>query len=246
LISKVLISRIRLLHHKKHRDEYPFFIVEGMKSCMEVLQSGLEVVQCFVTDRYSGHSWESQTEWIKISEKEMERISCFSTASEILCIVQKPQYDISNLNDTKSLLVLDAVRDPGNLGTIIRTADWFGFNQILCSEDCVEFTNPKVIQATMGSFTRVKVVYADLPQYLKTQSHRTIYGLFMNGKPIQEQLFKHDDIVILGSESHGISEAVAFYVNSKIKIPLFPHEGAKPESLNVAIAAGILMYTYGN
>ena len=241
LISKNLISQIRLLHHKKHRDEQQFFIVEGVKSCIETLQSNFEVLHSFATNRLSTSDIEFSNIQL-ISEKEMERISCFSTAPEILCIVKKPPYYLSDLDNEKPLLVLDAIRDPGNLGTIIRTADWFGFGQILCSEDCVEFTNPKVIQATMGSFTRIKIVYANLPEYLKTQTHKAIYGLDMNGEPIQKQTFKHNDIIIVGSESHGISETVAAHIGTKIEIPIFPHIGASPESLNAAIAAGIFMY----
>jgi len=244
LISKALISQIRFLHHKKHRDEQGVFIVEGVKSCLEVLQSDLEVVQCYTTSSHSERSEESQTNWITISEKEMERISCLTTPSEILCIVKKPHYSIHTLDDTKPLLVLDAIRDPGNLGTIIRTADWFGFTQILCSEDCVEFTNPKVIQATMGSFTRVKVVYANLVDYLKTQTCRTIYGLTMKGELIHEQVFKSNDIVIIGSESHGISAELISIIKTKIEIPMFSHENKVPESLNASIAAAIFMYQY--
>ena len=240
MISKAHISQIRLLHHKKHRDEQQLFIVEGVKSCMETLQSHFEVVDCYVTDKLFIENLSCR--YIQISEKEMSRISCLTTAPEILCVVKKQQQNLNDLNDEKPLLVLDAIRDPGNLGTIIRTADWFGFNQILCSEDCVEYTNPKVIQATMGSFIRTKTIYTNLPEYLKTQSHRTIYGLYMSGKCIQEQLFTHNDIVIIGSESHGISKSNASFINHKIEIPMFPHENAAPESLNAAMAAGIFMY----
>ena len=246
MISKATISQIRLLHHKKHRDELGLFIVEGVKSCLETLQSDFEVVQCYVTETGAKRTLPQQRTLTPqtVSEKEMERISCLTTAPEILCIVKKPNYQLNDLNETKPLLVLDAIRDPGNLGTIIRTADWFGFDQIFCSEDCVEFTNPKVIQATMGSFTRMKLVYGHLPDYLETQSHRTIYGLFMSGKPISEQSFKPNDIVIIGSESHGISDATTSCINTKIAIPMFPRAGAPPESLNAAMAAGIFMYAY--
>jgi len=248
LISKAVISQIRLLHHKKHRDEQGLFIVEGIKSCTEVLQSDLEVVQCYITERFDMNLFVGAEDFLPllqpISEKEMERISCLTTAPEILCIVKKPQYQLNDLDDAKPLLILDAIRDPGNLGTIMRTADWFGFDQILCSEDCVEFTNPKVIQATMGSFTRVKIIYANLANYLEAQNHRVIYGLYMNGEPIQKQSFKHNDIVIIGSESHGISETLASFINKKIEIQMSPHKNFAPESLNAAIAASIFMYTF--
>ena len=248
MISKTLISQIRLLHQKKHRDEQELFLVEGVKSCLETLQSNWEVTQCFITERFNLDFFNAKdaqkTQKVIVSEKEMERISCLTTAPEILCIAKKLQYQLHDFHDEKPLLILDSIRDPGNLGTMIRTADWFGFDQVLCSEDCVEFTNPKVIQASMGSFTRVKIVYTNLADYLKTQSHKTIYGLFMNGEPIQKQSFKHNDIGIIGSESHGISEALTPYINTKIEIPVFLREGTSPESLNAAMAAGIFMYEY--
>lgn len=234
------------MHHKKHRDEQEVFIVEGVKSCYEVFQTDFEVVYCFVTDRYAERCRESTINGITISEKEMERISCFNTPSEILCVVKKKQNSLTDLVEDEPLLVLDALRDPGNLGTIIRTADWFGFRQILCSEDCVELTNPKVIQATMGSFTRVKVAYANLVPYLKNQTHRTIYGLYMNGDPIQKQSFSRNPIAIIGSESHGISEVISPFINKRIEIPIFPHNVSAPESLNAAMAAGIFMYEFCN
>ena len=272
MLSKAIISQIRLLHHKKHRDEQGLFIVEGLKSCKEVLQSDFEVTTCYITERHSALDAESPTfndgsphtsyltphttyriphttyriphTAYRISVSEMARISCLTTAPEILCIVKKPNYTLNELDDEKPLLVLDAIRDPGNLGTIIRTADWFGFEQIICSEDCVEFTNPKVIQATMGSFTRVKIVYTNLQEYLKTQTHRTVYGLYMNGEQIQKQSFHHNDIVIIGSESHGISETLLPLINKKIEIPMYPHKNATPESLNAAMAAGVFMFEF--
>jgi len=245
-----------LLHHKKHRDAQQLFIVEGYKSCIETLQSSFEVVQCFATESHaalvqkslsinnSGKTDKFFPSVQTISIGEIERISALSTSPQILCIVKKIEYTLNDLNGEKPLLVLDAIRDPGNLGTMIRTADWFGFDQILCSEDCVEFTSPKVIQASMGSFTRTKIVYSNLSDYIKTQNHRTIYGLYMKGIPIHKQAFKHNDIIVVGSESHGISDAVAANINVKIELPIFPHETAAPESLNAAIAAGIFMYEY--
>lgn len=244
MITKTAISQIRLLHHKKHRDAQEVFIVEGVKSCLETLQSDYEIVQCYVTEDYTANRIPQSAK--RISQIEMSRISCLSTPPEILCIVKKQHFQIDDIDATNPLLVLDSIRDPGNLGTIIRTADWFGFNQILCSEDCVEFTNPKVIQATMGSFTRVKVIYNNLPNYLKTETHRNILGLYMNGKSIQNQSFNNNDMVIIGSESHGISEAVAPYIHTKITIPVCSHEPTRPDSLNAAIAAGIFMYTFKN
>jgi TrmH family RNA methyltransferase len=250
LISKIAISEIRLLHHKKHRDEQELFIVEGIKSCMEAFQSDFEVVQCCATERYTekwraanAETWRAAS-LHTISEKEMERINSFNTPSEMLCILKKKQYEIEDLDDKKPLLILDSIRDPGNLGTIIRTADWFGFDQILCSEDCVDFTNPKVVQATMGSFTRIKIMYFNILQYILTQNERKVYGLFTNGESIYNQAFNNNDIVIIGSESHGISPTLLPYIDRKIMIPNHIHTKSSPESLNAAIAASIFMYEY--
>jgi TrmH family RNA methyltransferase len=250
MISKNTISQIRLLHHKKHRDEQGLFIVEGVKSCREALQSDFEIVQCYATKHYTQTWYAANAEtWSAaslqtISEKEMERISFFNTSSEMLCILKKRQFNIEELTDEKPLLVLDSLRDPGNLGTIIRTADWFGFDQILCSEDCVEFTNPKVIQATMGSFTRVKIVYFNILQYILIQKERKVYGLFMSGESIHSQSFNNNDIVIIGSESHGISPTLLPYIDNKIMIPIYSNNKSAPESLNAAMAASIFMYEY--
>jgi len=271
MISKTTISQIRLLHHKKHRDEQGLFLVEGVKSCLEALQSDFEVVKYYVTECFNipdfnhkehkectkdttlnsalcekpfVHFVVKNNLCTKVSEKEMERISCFNTPSEMLCIVKKKQFKIEELTDDKPLLILDSLRDPGNLGTIIRTADWFGFEQILCSEACVEYTNPKVIQATMGSFTRVKIVYSNILQYISTQKERKIYGLFMNGESIHNQSFNNNDIVIIGSESHGVSPTLLPYIDKKIMIPNHTHTKSTPESLNAAIAASIFMYEY--
>jgi len=245
MLSKSIISQIRLLHHKKYRDEQGTFLVEGVKSCLEVLNSDFEVDQGYITERFLKKT-QHRNSLLLISENEMKRISCQTTAPEIICIVRKKQFQWLDFDETKPLLVLDAIRDPGNLGTIIRTADWFGFAQILCSEDCVDFTNPKVIQASMGSFTRTKIVYANLEDYLQTQLHRAIYGLYTVGEPLNKQEFANNDIVIVGSESHGISNKLAPYINKKIEIPIFPRKGYVPESLNAAMAIGIFMYVHNS
>ena len=223
-----------------------------MKSCIETIHSGFEIVFCFATEQSAIYLTDSRLCGVSnfshkitvASPIALTRLSCLTTSPEILCVVKKPKANCNNLDEEKPLLILDAIRDPGNMGTIIRTADWFGFPQILCSEDCVEYTNPKAIQASMGSFTRTKIVYTDISEYLKMQSHRNIYGLSMTGESIQKQSFKFNDIIIIGSESHGISAVTASYINKSIAISMFRHGASAPESLNAAIAAGIFMYAY--
>lgn len=247
MISKGKIGTIKLLHQKKHRDAEQRFIVEGTKSCLEVLHSSLEVLETFVTQNWlteNGISTSHADSFELISPKEMETISCLSTAPEILSIVKIPSYLVTEFKNENPVIALDNIRDPGNLGTIIRTADWFGIDQIFCSESCVEFTNPKVIQATMGSFTRVKIVYGNLIEFLKENPNRKKFGMFMEGTPIETISFDGNEILIIGSESHGISEMISPFITQKIHIPNYHNSLHGAESLNASIAAGILLYQF--
>ena len=180
-----------------------------------------------------------------VTDKEMERISMLTTPPEIMALVARKTFIASDLRDDQPLLVLDDIRDPGNLGTIIRTADWFGFEQILCSPTCVELTNPKVIQATMGSFLRMRVVYEELPTILKQrQSQSTIYGTFMEGVPVQQIDFKGNDTLIIGNEANGISDALKPFIQQKISISTYAVGRDKAESLNASIATAIVLYEF--
>lgn len=249
MISKGKIGSIKLLHQKKHRDVEQKFIVEGTKSCLEVFHSSLEVLETFVTQNWlaeNGTSSPLSDTFELISPKEMESISCLSTPPEILSIVKTPSYSISEFKKEKPIIALDNVRDPGNLGTIIRTADWFGIDQMFCSEHCVEFTNPKVIQATMGSFSRVKIVYGNLIEFLKEIPNRKKFGMFMEGTPIETISFDGNEILIIGSESHGISEEVTQLITQKIHIPNYHNSINGAESLNASMAAGILLYQFSS
>lgn len=249
MISKVKISQIRLLHQKKNRDIEGLFIVEGTKSFFELIHSKLFIVEIYATQNWFDvykNRLDNLIEIQFISEKEMEKISCLNTPPEILAIVQIPVYFETSFNANKPVIVLDQIKDPGNLGTIIRTADWFGINQIFCSSKCVEFTNPKVIQATMGSFSRVKIVYGDIQAFLKKESHRKSYGMFMEGTPIENISFHSSDILIIGSESHGISEEISQLMTQKIHIPNYHNGINSAESLNASIAAGILLYQFSS
>jgi len=249
MISKGKIGTIKLLHQKKHRDAEQKFIVEGTKSCLEVLHSSLEVLETYVTQNWlaeNGQLTKHTDSFELISSKEMESISCLSTAPEILSIVKSPSYSITEFKKNKPIIALDNIRDPGNLGTIIRTADWFGIDQIFCSDQCVEFTNPKVIQSTMGSFTRVKIVYGNLKNFLTDNPERKKMGMFMEGTPIETIDFEGDEILIIGSESHGISEEIAQLITQKIHIPHYHNTIHGAESLNASIAAGILLYQFSS
>lgn len=249
MISKGKIAGIKLLHQKKHREAEQRFIVEGTKSCLEVLKSSLEVLETYVTQKWISENARTtpfSDLFTMITPKEMEMISCLSTTPEILSIVKIARFDISQFKKEKPIIALDNVRDPGNIGTIIRTADWFGIDHFFCSENCVEFTNPKVIQATMGSFTRVKIIYGNLETFLTENPERTKMGMFMEGTPIETIDFKGNEILIIGSESHGISEEIERLTTQKIHIPNYRTSSKGAESLNASIAAGILLYQFSS
>lgn len=242
MISKGRISDIRKLHQKKFRDQEQLFLVEGRKSVEMLLQSDFDVVEIFATNNAlnANHRMLEEYPVTLVSESEMERITALSTAPELLAIVRQPSTQVT-IGENEPVLVLDRIADPGNLGTLIRTADWFGIRQIVCSPDCVELYNPKTIQSTMGSFCHVNIRYTDLSSFLKNTSGRRVLGTFLGGESIRTFDFKSNDIVVIGSESNGISATVAECVTHRITIPRGQTNGPSAESLNAAIAAAIVM-----
>ena len=238
-------KEVRRLAQKKFREETGLFIVEGTKSVLDLLHSELAVETVYAlplwleehADDLRGVTCES------VSESELERISCLTTPQQVLAVAVRPEPSLDDLNFGRTLLMLDGIRDPGNLGTMVRTADWFGIRQVVCSPDCVELTNPKVVQATMGSFARVKVVYTDLPELLASgRVTGNVYGTFMEGEPLKEAAFRAGDVLVIGSEGKGISPDVAARVTRRVSIPAGVHSGERAESLNASIAAAIVMY----
>jgi TrmH family RNA methyltransferase len=192
----------------------------------------------------------SSIERFEIKATELERISALSTANEVIAVCEIPGYDLNALNADslkgKLTLVLDDIKDPGNLGTIIRIADWFGIENIVCSNETVDSFNPKVVQATMGSVSRIKVYYADLEEFLKVQSSKLkvpVYGALLEGKNIYNEKLSSEGFIVIGNESRGISESIQALITDKISIPSFSHyksNGGEAESLNAAIATSII------
>ncbi|MCQ2286692.1 MAG: RNA methyltransferase [Bacteroidales bacterium] len=243
------ISEIRKLHLKKYREEEQQFIVEGTKSVLDLMNSKLTVLKIVATAEWLTkfeNVISNKIEIIKATMHEMERISCLKNPQEVLAIAETPSYSINQLKKDVPILVLDGISDPGNFGTIIRTADWFGITQIVCSLNTVEFSNPKVIQATMGSFSRIKVFYTDLYNFLKQEKDRNVFGTFLEGEPIQKIKFQNNDIIIIGNEGNGISAEVEQLVTKKIHIPSYAQSTEKAESLNAAISTAILLYQFRN
>lgn len=225
-ISKAEIKLVRALREKKFRDEYGQFVVEGEKMVQEALKSDFEVLKVWRKD--------------EIGEEAMKRISSFSTPSPVLALVKRPESREPVL-DKGLYLALDSVRDPGNLGTIIRIADWFGISAIFASPDCVEPWNPKVIQASMGSIFRVRFAYADLPGLCHRfrDAGMNVYGTFLDGRDIYSLPLDKNGLIVMGNESNGISDAVGAEVNARLFIPSYGSSGA--ESLNVAVATAVTL-----
>ena len=225
-ITQAEIKQIRSLREKKFRDEYGLFVVEGEKMVQEALCSDFEVVRVWRRD--------------EIGEAAMARISQLSTPSPVLAVVSRPEP--SGLVLEKGLfLALDGVRDPGNLGTILRIADWFGVHTLFLSDDCVDLYNPKVIQSSMGSIFRVRTVTSDLADLARRfrEAGMPVYGTFLDGEDIYQAPLRPEGLVVMGNEAAGIRPAVAAEVDARLLIPAFGRSGA--ESLNVAVATAVTL-----
>ena len=241
MLSKKKITHIRSLHHKKFRDRLGEFVVEGPKLVAELLQSNYHVLEIFAVEEQLNHILKHPAAGVKVtvvSPSELGRISHFKTPNDVLALVKQPAVALAELEtEDDFVLMLDGIADPGNLGTIIRTADWFGIRNIICSSNCVELFNPKVVQATMGSLFRTKVFYTDLLKVLSEMNNEVpVYGTFLDGDNIYAEDFGESGIIVIGSESHGITPEVANYVTQRIHIPSV-QRGA--ESLNASVAAAI-------
>ena len=235
MVSKNQIKLITSLQHKKYRIENQLFIAEGVKVIQELLESNFVLEHLYETEAIFEQIPISQK--TLINEQDMKRITALSSASSCLAIFKIPP---ETKIDTKGLIIaLDDIRDPGNLGTIIRLCDWFGITQLLCSHETVDVYNPKVIQATMGSITRVKVNYVNLKDYV-LQSSLPVFGTFMDGKNLYNETLPKEAILILGNEANGISSALEKNIKNRIAIPRFG-DIQKTESLNVAAATAIFL-----
>ena len=248
MLSKNQLKFVNSLKQKKFREEHNLFIAEGTKIVLELLQSKIIVKQLFATaDFFNKVKIDKNIESIEVKLNELERISTQTSPNEVLAVCEIPEYKLNHgeLND-KLTLVLDNIKDPGNLGTIIRIADWFGIESIICSNETVDAFNPKVIQATMGSVSRIKLIYTDLVEFLKfqhTKSQIRSFGALLSGENIYTKQLPSSGFIIIGNESKGISEQLIPYITDKISIPSFSHfksvEG-EAESLNAAIATSII------
>ena len=235
MVSKNQIKLITSLQQKKFRQANQLFVAEGVKVIQELLQSNSVLEHLYVTENIF-ETVDSSKKTV-ISSADLQKISSLSTANNCLALFKIPSFQKINSDDL--IVALDDVRDPGNLGTIIRLCDWFGVKQIICSNETVDVYNPKVVQATMGSIARVNVSYIDLNLYLK-ESNQEIFGTFMDGKNVYQEKLPAKGILVLGNEANGICQEIEKLVSNRIAIPRF---GAikKTESLNVATATAIFL-----
>lgn len=239
MLTKKLSKFILSLHRNKGRLLGKCFLVEGEKTVLELMRSSLSVEYVFHSKALPSFFGDlSHGKEILVTEAEMKIISSQSNPSGILAIAKIPE-SRPILENTKMVLVLDGIRDPGNLGTIIRLSEWFGVNDIVCSSDCVDAYNPKVVQSAMGSLFRSNICYTNLESFF-SQTRRTIYGAFLDGKTLDGIEPNEKSAIVIGSESHGISTSLENIIHHKITIPRYSGN-ANPESLNAANACAICL-----
>lgn len=248
MLTKNQIKFLNALKQKKFREENQLFIAEGSKVISELLHSSIEVKQVYSTaSAMEKIKKKSSVEYVEIKQAELERISSLTTPNEMLAVCSIPEYvlDVDALKD-KLTLLLDTIRDPGNLGTIIRIADWFGIETIICSDESADAFNPKVVQATMGSISRIKIHYTDLKKILtinQQQLNLPVYGALLEGQNIYQSTLLPAALLLIGNESKGISTDLFPYISHQLTIPSFSHFKSiqgETESLNAAIATAVI------
>ena len=239
-MTKAEIQFVRSLADKRTRDSEGLFIAEGDKLVEEIIASGLNIRNLYTTHKDFGVRSATLVE-----RSEMERISQLKSANSTLAVVEQPRYKLDERALRESLvLALDGVQNPGNMGTIIRLADWFGVKDILCSKECADIYNPKVVQATMGAILRVRVHYVDDLASLLNRlnvSGMPIYGTLLDGENIYTKQLSSNGVIVMGNEGRGLSDACRASVSERLFIPPYPIDTPTSESLNVAMATGIIL-----
>ena len=234
MVSKSQLKLIRSLHQKKYRNEHGLFFIEGVKGVKELLNSDFKMFKVLVNKEMGSSFFDAETD--EITALNLKNISALKNPSGVLGVFEIPKPEPVDKKDW--IVVLDDIRDPGNLGTIIRLCDWFGIRNLVCSKGTVDCYNPKVLQATMGSIARVNIVYEDLEAFC-SNCDLPVFGSFLQGTSIYKKEFTNAGMLIMGNEANGISAKVEALITEKITIPQFGDESA--ESLNVATATAIIL-----
>lgn len=249
MISKNQIKYVRSLQMKKHRKAEGVFVAEGHKLVDDVMGAFECTYVAATSDWLAAHErWVERlrskgVEVDDVTEDELRRVSLLETPQQVLAIFKQPRYevDVDDVVRQQLCLALDDVQNPGNLGTIVRVADWFGIEHIFCSQGCADLYNPKTVQATMGAMARVKVHYVDLAEMLASLDVDTpVYGTFLDGENMYGKTLSEHGVIVMGNEGNGISAEVERHVTERLFIPNYPEGRATSESLNVAIATAIV------
>ena len=241
MVSKAKIKEIRALEFKKNRDEQGLFVAEGNKLVADLLHT-FECEWLIARTIWMAKQGNIPAkELVLADENEIRKVSFLKTPQDVLAVFRKPCYALEKANPALQLiLALDGIQDPGNLGTIIRLAGWFGIEHIVCSPDTADVYSPKTIQATMGALTHVKIHYTDLEKYLKNNKPVPVYGTFLNGENIYKRKLSPNGIIVMGNEGNGIRPEIEALINKRLFIPSYPPERKPTESLNVAMATAIV------
>jgi RNA methyltransferase, TrmH family len=242
ILTKSAIKYIQSLGQKKFRESEGVFVAEGPKIINELLKANnTELVNLYAPKQWWEenpvviHSLQAQ-QLTEISHDELQRISFLSTPNQALAVFKKPSFREINF-DNKISLILDNIQDPGNLGTIIRIADWFGVQQVVCSVDSVDVFNPKTVQSTMGSVSRVRVLYDDIKSFIISHPGLPAYAAMLDGSNVYEMKRIKEGLIVIGNESKGISEDILSLIKNRVTIP----GSGNAESLNAAVATGIIL-----
>ena len=251
MISSSQIKLIRSLSQKKFRDKNQLYIIEGEKLVKE-LMGGKAGKDHMIKLLFAKGSWigqnhtelsESGIDAIEAAPTEIKKVSNLVTPSQVLALVTipDPQFNEDEVADAP-VLAFESIRDPGNLGTIIRTADWFGIGHVICTPDSADAFNPKVVQSTMGAITRIRIIYKDLKEILNGpgMKRKAVYGTFLDGENIYETPLDKNPMILFGNESHGLSDRYNPYIQKRLSIPSFSTSGAGSESLNVASSVAVI------
>lgn len=237
------IKYIHSLRQKKYRDIHKQFVAEGVKIVSALMNGYFHIDRIYATSEWMESHSDAAQEYnaIPVKQNELKKLSSLKTPNQVLAVADFPGNPAKeHLSEETHIIALDNIQDPGNMGTIIRIADWFGIRHIICSETTVDCYNPKVVQATMGSIGNVRTIYTDLATFLDQHPDRKIYGACLQGISLYEETFDEKGIIVFGNESAGISETIAERLDQQIYIPHFPPYERKADSLNVSVSVGII------
>jgi len=251
MISSARSKLLRSLQHKKYRDQHLLFLVEGEKMVRELTANApdqrFRIREIYATPQWIDRNAEevqfTDIELVEATQAEIKKVSTLVSPQPVVALVSRPdcKLEMEELLPTP-VLAFESIRDPGNLGTIIRTADWYGMYHIVCSPDSTDVFNPKVVQSTMGAFARVKVHYLDLRTLLDSPvlKEKAVYGTYLEGENIYETQLEPAPLILFGNESHGLSDQLDKHIQHRISIPSFSTKGKGSESLNVASSVAVL------